>query len=86
MTSMNPADPLQVGGEGLPALNDVELATLIEIGEAGGMWPRHRLDIAATRSLMDAALVWPRGQTAVALTARGVQALAAAAKAARGDA
>jgi hypothetical protein len=80
---MNPADPLHVSSEGLPALNDAELTTLIEIGEAGGMWPRHKLDAAAVRSLLDAALLWPRGRSAVALTARGIQALAAAAKASR---
>lgn len=77
----NPADPLHVSSGGLPALNDAELSTLIEIGEAGGMWPRHKLDAAAVRSLLDAALLWPRGRSAVALTARGIQVLAAAAKA-----
>lgn len=84
--TMNPADPLQVSSGGLPALNDAELSVLIEIGAAGGMWPRHKLDAAAVRSLLDAALFWPRGQTAVALTARGIQVLAAAAKATTGDA
>jgi hypothetical protein len=49
--SQNEADPLRVSSEGLPALNDTELAALIEIGEAGGMWPRHRLDLAAVRAL-----------------------------------
>lgn len=77
----NPADPLHVGGGGLPALSDAELSVLILIGEAGGMWPRHKLDAAAVRALLDAALLWPRGRTAVALTARGIQVLAAAAKA-----
>jgi hypothetical protein len=86
MASMNPADPLQVGNAGLPALNDTELATLIEIGTAGGMWPRHKLDAAAVKALLGAALLWPRGHSAVALTAKGIQALAAAAKAATGDA
>jgi hypothetical protein len=83
MASMNPADPLQVSGGELPALNDAELSVLIEIGEAGGMWPRHKLDVAAVRSLQDAALLWPRGQSTVALTARATQVLAAAAKATR---
>lgn len=78
--SENAADPLHVGGAGLPALNDAEMSVLIEIGGAGGMWPKHKLDAAAVRSLLDAALLWPRGHTAVALTARGIQVLAAAAK------
>lgn len=78
--SENAADPLHVSGAGLPALSDAELSVLIEIGEAGGMWPRHKLDAAAVCSLLDAALLWPKGHTAVALTARGIQVLAAAAK------
>lgn len=82
----NPADPLHVGGDGLPALSDAELSVLIEIGSAGGMWPRHKLDPLAVKRLLDAALLWPRGYSAVALTARGIQALAAAAKVATGDA
>jgi hypothetical protein len=82
----NPADPLHVGGDGLPALSDAELSVLIEIGSAGGMWPRHKLDPAAVRSLLDAALLWPKGHSAVALTAKGIQTLAAAAKAATTDA
>jgi hypothetical protein len=86
MASMNPADPLHVGSEGPPALNDAELAVLIEIGANGGMWPRHKLDPLAVKRLLDAALLWPRGYSAVALTARGIQALAAAAKVATGDA
>lgn len=81
--TMDPPDPLRASSGGLPALNDAELQTLIEIGEAGGMWPRHKLDDAAVRSLLDAALLWPRGQSAVGLTARGIQVLAAAAKATR---
>jgi hypothetical protein len=82
----NPADPLHVGNTGLPALNDAELEVLIEIGAAGGMWPRHQLDAAAVKALLDAALLWPKGHSAVALTAKGIQVLAAAAKAATGDA
>lgn len=77
----NAADPLHVSSDGLPALNDVELSTLIEIGSAGGMWPRHKLDPAAVRALLDAALLWPKGHSAVALTAKEIQTLAAAAKA-----
>jgi len=50
------------------------------------MWPRHKLDAAAVRNLLDAALLWSKGQSAVALTARGIQVLAAAAKAASSDA
>lgn len=64
--SENAADPLHVSSEGLPALNDAELSVLIEIGEAGGMWPRHKLDAAAVRALLDAALLWPKGHSAVA--------------------
>jgi hypothetical protein len=82
----NAADPLHVGNEGLPALNDKELEALIEVGAAGGMWPRHRLDTAAVKSLLDAALLWPKGQSSVGLTARGIQVLADAAKRAVGDA
>jgi len=77
--SDNAAGPLHVGDQGPPALSDAELSVLIEIGKAGGMWPRHKLDAAAVRSLLNEALLWPRGQTALALTARGIQALAAAA-------
>jgi len=83
LNDANPADPLHVASGGLPALNDTELAVLIEIGAAGGMWPRHKLGVAAVGSLLDAALLWPRGRSAVALTARGIQVLAAAAKATR---
>jgi len=38
------------------------------------------------KALLDAALVWPKGQTALGLTARGTQVLAVAAKRAVGDA
>jgi hypothetical protein len=85
MASTNPADPLHVETDGLPALNDAELGALIEIGAAGGMWPRHKLNAAAVKSLLDAALLWPKGHTGVALTARGIQALAAAARRVIGD-
>lgn len=82
----NTADPLHVGNDGLPALNDMERLVLIEIGQAGGMWPRHKLDPAAVKSLLDAALLWPKGQSGVALTARGIQALAEVARRSFGDA
>jgi hypothetical protein len=84
--SGNAADPLHVENAGLPALNDEELSGLIEIGEAGGMWPRSRLHPLVVKVLLDAALVWPKGQTALGLTARGTQVLAVAAKRAVGDA
>lgn len=84
--TVNPADPLHVDGGGLPALSEEELAVLISIGEAGGMWPRHKLDAAAVRALLDAALLWPKGRTAVALTAKGIQTLADAARRATRDA
>ena len=86
MSSVNPADPLRVEHAGLPALNDAELWVLIEIASAGGMWPRHKLDPGAVKSLLDAALVWPKGHSGVALTARGIQVLADTAKRATGDA
>jgi hypothetical protein len=84
--SGNAADPLHVENAGLPALNDEELSALIEIGAAGGMWPRSRLHPQVVKALLDAALVWPRGQTALGLTARGIQVIAATARRAVGDA
>lgn len=76
----NPADPLHVASEGLPALTDDELSELIEIGAAGGMWPRSKLHPQRVKALLDAALVWPKGQVALGLTARGVQVLAETAR------
>jgi hypothetical protein len=61
----NPADPLHVSGDALPALNDVELSTLIEIGSAGGMWPRHKLDPAAVRVLLERAAQEIKAETSV---------------------
>jgi hypothetical protein len=75
----NAADPLHVGGAGLSALSDAELSTLIEVGVAGGMWARHKLDPGAVRVLLGLALLWPKGRSAVGLTAKGVQVLAEAA-------
>ncbi len=49
------------------------------------MWPRSRLHPLVVKALLDAALVWPKGQTALGLTARGTQVLAVAAKRAVGD-
>jgi hypothetical protein len=76
MASMNPADPLQLSGGGV-ASTERRRAVGADRDRRGG-WdvPRHKLDAAAVRSLLDAALLWPRGLSAVALTARGIQALA----------
>jgi len=76
----NTADPLHVASDGLPALGDDELDGLVQIGQAGGMWPRSRLHPRVVRALLGAALVWPKGQVALGLTARGVQVLAEAAR------
>jgi hypothetical protein len=81
MTGMSRADPLHVSGAGLPALSDVERAVLVEVGSGGGVWPRHKLDGEAVRRLLGLGLLWPRGLSAVALSARGIQVLAEAAKA-----
>jgi hypothetical protein len=44
------------------------------------MLQRSRLDAQTVQALLEAALVWPKGQVALGLTARGVQVLAAAAR------
>lgn len=80
MTGMNRADPLHVGGASLPALSDAERAVLVEVGSGGGVWPRHKLDGEAVRRLLGLGLLWPRGLSAVALSARGIQILADAAR------
>ena len=84
---MNAADPFQVGVDRPPAtrpgslaLSQAELEALVAIGEGGGMLQRSRLDAQTVQALLEAALVWPKGQVALGLTARGVQVLAAAAR------
>jgi hypothetical protein len=89
---VNPADSFLVdidrpgGGIELPTLGYDELDGLIQIGAAGGMLARGKLHPQVVRQLLDTALVWPKGHTALGLTARGIQILASAARRARGDA
>jgi hypothetical protein len=78
----NEANPLHVGGNGLPALNDGEREAVIQIGLAGGSLPRHRIGGSVVAALERLRLVAASGPTTIMLTARGIGALADAAKAA----
>jgi hypothetical protein len=77
----NPADPLLVGGNAIPALNDQERDAVIKIGLEGGKLPRDRLGRAVLAALLRAQVIAPGGPGMVELTARGVRVLADAAKA-----
>lgn len=77
----NSADPLLVGGNTIPALNDQERDAVIRIGLEGGKLLRDRLGRAVLAALLRAQVIAPGGPGMVELTARGVRVLADAAKA-----
>jgi len=73
---MNPADPLHVGGDHLPALSDTERAALVKLARAGGNLPAADLDRQAVRRLREVGAVSLLGPVAVRLSVRGLQVLA----------
>jgi hypothetical protein len=82
----NPANPLLVGTERPPALNDDERDAVIKIGAAGGVLARHQLGNAVLAALLRTQVIAPSGPGAIELTPRGIRVLADTARAAVQDA